>query len=99
MSKQAGRALADLTATGTNTGVNCGDFGEADMYVNGTFVGTVQVEASADGTNWSPVGSPVTAAAIVPLPASAKLARCHCTAYTSGTIKSQIGGSDPNAVA
>lgn len=94
MANQRSVAVGSLTATGAGTAADISDGEVAHLYVNGTFVATVQPEASADGTNYSPVGSPLTAPAIVSLPATAKKVRLNCTAFTSGTIAGQCGIED-----
>lgn len=66
-----------------------------NVSVRGTFVGTVQLERSFDGTNWFVASrdSAGTAAAwtapmsvVVEEPEAGVLYRLNCTAYTSGTI-------------
>lgn len=88
------KTTADLTGTGQNAGVDVSDLETASYWVFGTFVGTVQMQVSPDGTNWVDEGSPVSAAARISIPQEAKQARLDCTAYTSGTIESAITGID-----
>lgn len=66
-----------------------------NVSVRGTFVGTVQLERSFDGTNWFVASrdSAGTAAAytapfsvVVEEPEAGVIYRLNCTAYTSGTI-------------
>ncbi len=94
MSKYHTRALADLVATGQNAGITISDLESADMYIFGTFVATVQVQVSPDGTNFVNEGSAVTAGARVALPDTAQQVRLDVTAFTSGTIESAVGGLD-----
>lgn len=94
MSKFQTRAAADLTATGQNAGVEVSDLETAHYWVVGTFVGTLQVQISPDGTNWVNEGSALTAPGYVAIPAAAKQVRGDCTAYTSGTIEGVITGVD-----
>jgi len=87
MSKQRSVALGALTAIAVGTGKDISDGETADVWVSGTFVGTVLVQASPDGTNWVTVANgSLTAPGVVPIPTSAKQVRINCTAYTSGTI-------------
>jgi hypothetical protein len=94
MPKQRVTALGDLVGVATTPAVDISANEESDLYINGTWVGTVQPEVSADGTNFNAVGSALTAPAIVALPKTAKQVRLDCTAFTSGTIESQVGGRD-----
>lgn len=52
--------------------------------VTGTFVGTVVVEGSNDGSNWAPMAAGLTAPGIVSSAAAVKMVRARCSAYTSG---------------
>lgn len=79
--------LADVGSATNNAGVGL-DGDDFDMYVQGTFVGTVQLEISADGTNYVPEGTAVTVPDRIAIPNSAQFARIDVTAYTSGTIES-----------
>ena len=88
------RALADLGGTGQNAGVHVGDLETADVWVVGTFVGTLQVQVSPDGTNWVNEGSALTAPGKISIPKAAKQVRGDCTAYTSGTIEMVVTGVD-----
>ena len=94
MARQRSAALDDLTGTATTDPVNVSDGETIDLWINGTWVGTVQPQASADGTNFNNVGAALTAPAIVSMPAGAKSVQLECTAFTSGTITSQVGIED-----
>jgi hypothetical protein len=88
------RALADLSGTGQNAAVDVSDLETCAMWVSGTFVGTLQMQISADGSSWVNEGSPVTAAAKIDIPATAHYVRGDCTAHTSGDIVMNITGID-----
>lgn len=94
MPTQRGQALDDLTGVATTPDVDVSDGETIDLWVNGTFVATVQPEASADGVTFAPIGAALTAPAVVSIPATAKKVRLDCTAFTSGTIESQVGVQD-----
>jgi len=94
MSRFQARPLADITSQAANAGVEVSDFESATAWVLGTFVGTVQMQISPDGTNWVNSGSAVTAVATIAIPDTAKQVRFDCTAYTSGTIEGVVTGRD-----
>lgn len=94
MASQRSVALGNLTSAAAATGVEVGDAEKCHVYIYGTFVGTVVVEASADGTNYAPVAAGLTAPGIVEVPATAKKVRTNCTAFTSGTISAHVGIED-----
>ena len=54
-------------------------------FLTGTFVGTVQWQISADGTNFLDTGAAQTAPGIVTITTPANWLRADTTAYTSGT--------------
>ena len=54
-------------------------------YISGTFVGTVQWQISADGTNWLDEGAAQTAPGVVVITKPTFFVRADTTAYTSGT--------------
>jgi len=74
-----------------------GDFGSASISISGTFVGTVQFEASGDGSTWDSIeasdlvgDAPVDSASapgLWQLSVSALTnLRVRCSAFTSGVI-------------
>lgn len=84
---QRSEALGSLTSAVAGTGVPCGVLGDAGgATISGTFVGTVAIEISADGTNYVAAAAALTAPGFVAIPRWAKKVRMNCTAYTSGTI-------------
>jgi len=94
MSAFQSRAAADLTGTGQNAGVEVSDMESGFYWVVGTFVGTVQVQVSPDGTNWVNEGSALTVPGKIAMPAGTKQMRADCTAFTSGTIEGVVTGRD-----
>lgn len=89
--------LGDFTATATGTAATVGHFEPGSVYgsIDGTFVGTMTIEVSFDGSSFEQYGASVTAGNTLfgPLPGGVKLARAKCTAFTSGTIKVRLGGN------
>jgi hypothetical protein len=71
-----------------------------DKYVqlHGTFVATLQVEATIDGSDYFPVGAAQSAPGIVPLPETVEFVRVRTTAFTSGEPKAVLAGFDERAV-
>lgn len=90
-------AFADITSAAANASKNVSVFtqsgGAGNVYVNGTFVGTYDVEVSVDNTNFSPAHTGKTVPGVWALPAGAIFSRVRVTAFTSGTVKSQVGGT------
>ena len=93
-SKFVTRALADVGAAEANGGVEVSDLETSSVWLQGTFVGTVQPEISGDGVAWHALGSGLTVPTIVALPAYARQVRFDVTAYTSGTVEGIITGRD-----
>lgn len=54
------------------------------VYVTGTFVATLQLQVSLDGTNWLDNGSAITAPGVLTASVNAPYVRVDVT-YTSGT--------------
>lgn len=87
-------------ATGASAAVIL--FGAFNLFIYGTFVGTIQLERSFDGgTTWIAAaldGVGTIASYAVPSgvvfnePEPGMLYRLNCTAYTSGTISWRISG-------
>lgn len=69
-----------------------------NVEVRGTFVGSVQMERSFDGTNWTPMTAAGTQLYAWTAPASEQAQEdevgpqysLNCTAYTSGTVTYRI---------
>jgi len=51
---------------------------------------TVTLQASLDGTNWSTIGTALTASGIVSFDAPYKYVRANCTAWTSGAVTCKV---------
>lgn len=90
MSKLYAGSLGDHTAVATGTAVDVSHCDELAVLISGTFVGTVKVEISADGTNWAEYDSK-TAPAVVAVTVPCKQVRTRCSAFTSGTIVTTYG--------
>lgn len=73
-------------------------FRDKYVQVHGTFVGTVQVEGTIDGSEYFAIGSPTTAPAVVPVPETVEFLRVRTTAFTSGEPKATLGGFDERAM-
>jgi hypothetical protein len=82
--------LSAVTATGASKAVQVDSGLPAFLQVNGITTATVALQGSIDGTNWSTVGTALTADGIVILAVAPKYLRANCTAYTSGTITAKI---------
>ena len=82
--------LSAVTATGASKAVQCEGGLPAFLQVNGITTATVALQGSLDGTNWSTLGSALTADGIVTVANAPKYLRANCTAYTSGTITAKV---------
>lgn len=100
--EQATTLLAgSLAAVGASAGVPM--FGVFNLFVYGTFVGTVRLERSFDGgTTWVPctvdaagdyASYSVPASLTVTEAENGMLYRINCTAYTSGSISYRLSSS------
>lgn len=61
------------------------------VLVSGTFVATIKIEVSNDGTNWAQFGADVTAPGTVKVDIPVKQVRARCSAFTSGTARCDVG--------
>lgn len=73
-------------------------FRDKYVQVHGTFVATLQVEATIDGSEYFSVGGPQAAPGVVPVPETVEFLRVRTTAFTSGDPKAVLGGFDERAV-
>jgi len=73
-------------------------FRDKYVQVHGTFVGTVQIEGTIDGSEYFVIGTPTTAPAVIPVPETVEFLRVRTTAFTSGEPKATLGGFDERAV-
>lgn len=82
--------LSAVTATGASKAVQVDSGLPAFLQVNGITTATVALQGSLDGTNWSTIGTALTADGIVTVATAPKYLRANCTAYTSGTITAKV---------
>ena len=82
--------LSAVTATGASKAVQVDSGLPAFLQVNGITSATVALQGSIDGTNWTTVGTALTADGIVILAVAPKYLRANCTVYVSGTITAKI---------
>jgi hypothetical protein len=73
-------------------------FSHKYVQVHGTFVATLQVEGSIDGSDYFAVGGPQSAPGVVPVPETMEFVRMRTAAYTSGEPKAVLAGFDERAV-
>lgn len=100
MSKFSGLDLGSLVAVSTGTAVETAQFEKLVAAVSGTFVGTVIIESSPDGTNFAaaPGSSSFTAPGSIEITVPCKQLRARCSAFTSGTIVCKAGGRDEDVL-
>lgn len=72
-------------------------FRDKFVQVHGTFVATLQLEGTLNGSDYFAVGSPVTAPAVIAVPQTVEFLRVRTTAFTSGAPHALFGGFDERA--
>jgi hypothetical protein len=66
------------------------------VQVHGTFVATLQLEATIEG-DYFPVGQLVSAPGLISVPETVEFVRVRTVAYTSGEPKAVLSGFDERA--
>jgi len=82
--------LSAVTATGASKAMQTDGGQPAFLQVSGITSATVVFQGSLDGTNWSTLGSSLTADGLVTVANAPKYLRANCTVYVSGTITAKI---------
>ena len=82
--------LNAVGATGTSTAVQVDTGQPAFLQVSGITSATVALQGSLDGTNWSTLGTALTANGIITVQNAPKYLRANCIVYVSGTITAKI---------
>ena len=82
--------LSAVGATGASKAVQVDGGQPAFLQVSGITSATVILQGSLDGTNWSTLGSALTADGMITVANSPKYLRANCTVYVSGTITAKI---------
>ena len=82
--------LSAVSATGASTAVQVDTGQPAFLQVSGITSATVALQGSLDGTNWSTIGTALTANGMITVQNAPKYLRANCTVYVSGTITAKI---------
>ena len=82
--------LSAVGATGASTAVQADAGQPAFLQVSGITTATVAFQGSLDGTNWSTIGTALTADGLVTGANAPKYLRANCTVYVTGTITAKI---------
>ena len=82
--------LNAVVATGESKAVQADAGQPAFLQVSGITTATVAFQGSLDGTNWSTIGTALTANGIVTIANAPKYLRANVTAWTSGTITAKV---------
>jgi hypothetical protein len=82
--------LSDVVATGESKAVQVDGGQPAFLQVSGITSATVALQGSLDGTNWSTIGTALTANGIITVANAPKYLRANCTVYVTGTITAKI---------
>jgi hypothetical protein len=82
--------LSDVVATGESKAVQVDGGVPAFLQVSGITSATVALQGSLDGTNWSTIGTALTANGMITVANAPKYLRANCTVYVTGTITAKI---------
>jgi hypothetical protein len=82
--------LNAVGATGASTAVQVDSGQPAFLQVSGITSATVALQGSLDGTNWSTIGTALTANGIITVQNAPKYLRANCTVFVTGTITAKI---------
>jgi hypothetical protein len=82
--------LSAVVATGASQAVQADAGLPAFLQVRGITSATVVLQGSLDGTNWSTLGTALTADGLVTVANAPKYLRANCTVYVTGTITAKI---------
>jgi hypothetical protein len=82
--------LDAVGATGASIAVQVDSGQPAFLQVSGITSATVVLQGSLDGTNWSTLGTALTANGIVTVQNAPKYLRANCTVFVTGTITAKI---------
>jgi hypothetical protein len=82
--------LSAVGATGASKAVQADAGQPAFLQVSGITSATVVLQGSLDGTNWSTLGTALTADGLVTVTNAPKYLRANCTVYVTGTITAKI---------
>lgn len=82
--------LNAVGATGASKAIQADAGQPIFLQVNGITSATVVLQGSLDGTNWSTLGTALTADGMVTVANAPKYLRANCTVYVSGTITAKI---------
>jgi hypothetical protein len=82
--------LNAVGATGASTAVQVDSGQPAFLQVSGITSATVVLQGSLDGTNWSTLGTALTANGIVTVQNAPTYLRANCTVFVTGTITAKV---------
>jgi len=85
-------------AVDVGRGENVFRFRDKTVQIHGTFVATLQLEGSIDGSEYFPVGASASAPTVVRVPETFELLRVRTTAYSSGEPRAVFAGFDERAM-
>ena len=82
--------LSAVGATGASPAVQADAGQPAFLQVSGITSATVALQGSLDGSNWSTIGTALTANGIITIANAPTYLRANCTVYVTGTITAKI---------
>ncbi len=85
-------------AAGAGKAANVFRFRDKTVQFHGTFVATLQLEGTIDGSAFSPIGAPATAPGFVLVPETVEFLRVRVVDHTSGQPGAVAAGFDFRAL-
>jgi hypothetical protein len=82
--------LSAVGATGASKAVQVDGGQPAFLQVSGITSATVVLQGSLDGTNWSTIGTALTADGMITVANAPTYLRANCTVFVTGTITAKI---------
>lgn len=84
--------LAIPTSVAAGAATDANEIVDKTVQISGTFVATIQLQGTIDGSVWNDLGDPITAATTVMVLGTFKAIRVNVTAYSSGTPVGHVSG-------
>lgn len=86
--------LEAKASVAAGTAFPCADLTEKAVQIAGTFVGTLAIEGSVDGSTFTTITAGITTGGRFKIDEQMKLIRINTTAYTSGTPTATLSGKN-----
>ncbi len=73
-------------------------FRDKFVQIGGTFVATLQLQGTIDGSEFFNIGGPVSSPTVIPVPETVQFLQVDVTAFTSGAPTATAAGFDFRAI-